>query len=253
MALATKLSFISIDKTARVLTLKDVTGSYSVDNPGGYGIPNPVDFLRAILVISHFNSSEVRSVEFSPEDLIRGNPFVLNSEVLGITQPGDGLEAFSDGVLEINYHLVVNSRIVIQGTAGNPFITGEGLQALLDYEYLQIAGSLYEINKNLSHNGGTVLHFKAALKEDAIEAFPVESSNLKVLINGAADAFLVTNTGLMATERCHCRSKSRIVELSKLFMWKFAAEVAFNCKDYQKADDLLHAISNHGPIKACSC
>jgi hypothetical protein len=257
MALQTKLSLVSLDKTAHNLIVKDSTGVYSVGNPTGYGSPNPVDVARAFLTVRHFGSTTSKSIELpNIDELLNGVNIPIDSGRLGITQAGQGIEAFSDGILDLDYTVVLNNPIQVQGTAGNSYIVGTGLDALLSYEQISIAGELYTINKFIPTNNGTVLYLNSPLTfgTGTVVVLPVEVANLKVLVQAEATRLLVSNTGVMANNCCDCYNARKFLEdISKLYVWKIAAQLAFDQADYQKADNLIHTVNDFGPLKPCQC
>lgn len=236
MALTTNLSFVSIDRTATNLVLKDTTGAYSSTNPGGYGGINALDFQKILLEINHFGSKESKVHTFlNIDDIISGSPFTVNSEVLEVTAPGFALEAFSDGVLELTYSVVLRDSIPAAALQGTKYLTGVGLNVLKGYDKVMIGELLYTINKSLV-NSDTICHLKEAVSVTAAAVFPVKTTNTKILIQTKSDQDLVSSIGDLAINT----SPASVMQLTKQLMWKFAAQVAFDAKDYKKADDLIH-------------
>ena len=57
MALKPKLTLVEVSDPATDLIVKDGTGNYAVDNPGGFGAPNPLfaDLDGVILKMANLN------------------------------------------------------------------------------------------------------------------------------------------------------------------------------------------------------
>lgn len=264
MALKTKLSLVSLDKSGAILKIKDTTGVYSVDTPEGYGTPNASTLNSISFEVSRWNSALTHLVEqtlavVNPllptiNQIVSSDEVTLNSHSLGINSAEQGLQPFTDGVLEVKMHVVPEIQVSAVATAGNPFITGTGLTPYLEYEYIKVGTKLYRINKTLPTLDGGILHLMDALTSTASYFYPVETALLRVLVTQNSTAFLSNSVGRMAKGCCGCSpARGTILELCKIYAWKQAAEEAFNAEDYSSADKLLQDITSYASNGNCSC
>lgn len=264
MALQAKISFISLDRSARILTIKDSTGSYSEDNPGGYGGSNPSNITKVVFRVGHINSSVFKDITQDAQDtnnllpplssILAGETVSINSRVLGITTEGDGLDSFEDGVLQVDYFVHIGSSYPVTAEEGKNFILGGGLDALSSYDQIEIGAHVYNINKTISTNGGTVLHLLEFIKEAGTTASPVSRGNLKVLNTENTKNTISKSAGNLSGIFCedekHQQEREIIIDMK---IWLDAAIVAFEAKDYKGASSILCSVRDYGLKFGCSC
>lgn len=194
-----KIDIVKTDVMVRVLTLQDVTGAYdSETNPNGYGYPNKsTSEVTAVLVRikNPFDGHDEKTVRFNsdfdplhPEYLVvptanqiaDGHVFDINSYVLGATKYDEGYKTFRDGVLDVDYY-VAFENITVSGTKGNPFITGTGLhEVLANFDSIIVGTSIYDLNKSMPTNGGTVLYLNKDLEENVTTVKVADKGNVKL-------------------------------------------------------------------------
>lgn len=251
MPTTAKLTFVSLDKNSRVLTVKDTTE------------PNSDDYDKVIIRVGRVNTSEFVEIEQTPHnintklpsftDILSGKDIPINSYVLGITEVGGGLEAFSDGILDINMYKIENILYTFPVVEGQNFIVGTGLDALYAYDEISVGAKRYTINKSLPHNGGTVLYLTKDIEESADDFKPVVQSNLKVFNSMGAERFLSTNS-LVIFRACDSGTGTPLIgAVNKISAYIIGAEKAFEAKDYRGADIILCNITNQVIQKECAC
>lgn len=273
MALETKVQWLNVDSTGRVITVKDNTGAYnSTTNPTGYGTPNPeVSDINSILfTISEYDSSKINKVKFvrtvdanHPEYLI--NPSVddiangivnveLTSIILGISTAEEGLKDFNDGIYDINMYTLMDEVASIDGDKGTKIITGTNLNLVYDeVDYIIANDIVYKIDKSIPIES-TSLTLITNLEDDITAFNPAYHSNVKALNDAASDCCGTKEAGRLAEEDCGCGcNDSKFDSLFKMWMYKIAAQIDFNCGNYSKANDLLKGAQRVCKSLNCGC
>lgn len=271
MALKTKLDFIGVDKTGRVITVKDSTGNYSSpDNEGGYGNPNPeiTNITNILFTISEIESAKLNKLRFvriadpahpeylvspSIDDIASGVADVeFTSIVLGLTEPQEGLKAFNDGIYDINMYTLFEQ---IAGTAsqGDKIITGNGFTSVYNsVDFIEVNNNIYTIDKTIPVNDN-ILTLVEELEEDINEFFPAYRANIKALNQAASDCCGTQEAGKLAeNDTCGC-SEKKFDKLFKLWMYKIAAQIDYNCGNYIQANDLLKGAQRVCKSLNCKC
>lgn len=268
--LETKLEFRGTDSTGRVITVKDITGVYdSVTNPTGYNNPNLniSDIENILFTISEYDSDTIKKLRFvrvvdplhpeyllqpSIDDIANGVENVeFNSIVLGITDTQEGLKAFSDGVYDINMYTLFDQ---MAGTAnkGDKVITGSGFTTVYDtVDFIEINNIIYTIDKSIPADDNN-LTLVEELEEDVNEFFQAYRSNIKGINSAASDCCGNQEAGKVSESDCSC-NKNKFDALFKLWMYKIAATIDFNCDNYKRANDLLKASQKVCKSFNCKC
>ena len=60
MPFVSKLTFKHLEKTGRLIVIRDETGVYSTTNPDGYGDPNPIQFESISFFVNRYGSDEIK-------------------------------------------------------------------------------------------------------------------------------------------------------------------------------------------------
>jgi len=271
MALITQLDFVGVDKTGRVISVKDSTGLYSTpDNEGGYGTPNLeiLDINTILFTISEIDSSNIYKLRFvktpdtshpeyllipSISDIANGISNVeFTSIVLGITDPADGLKAFEDGIYDINMYTATD-LIFAMGTQGDKFITGSGFTSVYNtVDYILVDNDIYTIDKTVPVDDN-ILTLKEELNQEVTEFYIVYRANTKALNQAASDCCGTQEAGKVAeSDGCGCMDK-KLDNLFKLWMYKIAAQIDFNCGNYIQANELLKGAQKVCKSLNCKC
>lgn len=270
MALETKIEFVGVDSTGRVITVKDVTGLYnSTTNPTGYNTPNLniTDIDNILFTISEYDSDTVKKLRFvrvsdpnhpeyllqpSINDIANGNENVeFTSITLGITEPQNGLKAFSDGVYDINMYTLFG-QTAGTGNRGDKIIFGSGFTSIYnDIDFIEINNNIYTIDKSIPVDD-SILTLVEELKDDVNEFYQAYRANVKGMNSAASDCCGNEEAGKLAEKDCNC-NKDKFNTLFKLWMYKIAATIDFNCDNYKRANDLLKASQKVCKSFKCKC
>ena len=209
------IDIVDIDLAGRVITIRDITGIYdAVNNPGGYGLPNATkgSVQGIVVTLSHYSSDEVWQSRYVREadplhpeyilspavpDILDQIPLKITSLSLGITEPEEGIKSFNDGVLDLNYYPYVEPVTVV-GETGNPYVTGEGLDAIWELDSVLIGDTIYPINHSMGTNGGLILFLLKDLEEDVTELSPMYRANTKVFMDKQSYCGLSKNSAKLA-------------------------------------------------------
>lgn len=268
--LQTKLEFIGVDSTGRVITVKDITGLYnSVTNPTGYGSPNlEISDIDSILfTISEYDSDTLYKLRFirvsdpnhpeylitpSIDDIASGVSNVeFTSIVLNINEALDGLRAFDDAVYDINMYTLFGQTNGT-GVLGQKIITGTNLDTIYNtVDFIVVDNNIYTIDKSVESDPNS-LTLVESLKENVTSFYQAYFSNVKGINGAASDCCGNQEAGKLAEKDCNC-SQDKFDSLFKLWMYKIAATIDFNCGNYKRANDLLKASQKVCKSFKCKC
>ena len=269
-----RIDINDIDKAGRVITVKDITGVYNANtNPGGYGGPNVTksQIQGVVITLSHYDSDEVWQVRYvrvadplhpeyltvpSVSEILNGAVVQLTSITLGIDEPTEGIKSFNDGLLDLNYY-PYTALIPASGTAGQPFVTGSGLDAVYELPSVLIGDKVYTIDHSMDTNGGTVLYFIEDLEEDTTALNPAYRANTKVFMNRLSQCVLTKMSAKLASILCGgCRGGDCEQLKKKLLTIKHnrdAAVLDFYDEDYNGANKKLTYAAKLGNTLGCGC
>ena len=251
MALNTSLKVLSVDSKATRITIQDTTGQYSESNLGGYGNPNPSVISSIIITVARLGckpSHVITQKLYNPVasipsigSIMGGVPVVLDSFALGGTEGNLVVKPFTDGVLDIAMHTVLDNAIAVTGDECRYTLNGAGLDVLINYEHVLVGTHLYAIDKSKNTLDGTVLYLKEPLKESVTSVYPVSSAYTKAFIDSQTNNKLINSIAELANPHilATCDVKD-LTETMKLFVGKFSAQVSFEKKDYHRADEILN-------------
>lgn len=257
-----------ISKTATSVTLQDTTGAYNVStNPGGYGTPNPASpasTTKAYILWRYWTDTSYGT----PFTLSAGNITSLQGAGLAITPLMQGLSTdsdavFSDGIHQIKYipaqalagtgTFTASSKIVVlSGSSGVA-----ALQALggIVWVLVVIAGTTYAYELDTTGtNDNTQLTLKTAVTVSSGAGATVivgGEDDIKILINKAAEACIVSSTGALADIPGSCLEVE--ATLNKMIRWQFAANIQYECEDYDGAHNLVVSINKYCTSGKCIC
>lgn len=270
MSLIPKIEIVEVDSASSNIVVRDITGEYSIDNTGGYGGSNILvsNISDIIFTISSYDSNKVDSLRFvrtsdvnHPEyltlptinDITNGTPVNINSVNLNITKPNQGLKAFPDGVYDINMYVANNSLFNIVGNKGDSFVTSStgGMDAVFNlYDGILIDNNIYTINRNIPSNAN-ILYLEKPLKENATTFKGVYQGNVKMYSDNLGKKCIVNAVGNLSLEDCGCKKEEDL--LFKYMMFTIAAQLEFDCGNYEKANDLLVGVYRGCGCLKCNC
>lgn len=268
--LVTKIQVESVDKTGAVIMLKETTGVYSVNNPTGYGFPNPATsaIQKIIFTISRFDSEIVNRLVFvrtfdpsKPQELTSptidqialGAAVRLDSILMGISTASEGLKPFRDSVYDINEYSFVALRTDVVGNKGEPFIIGTGLTPIIENNYsILIGDDIYDIDKSKPDNGGTVLYLTTELKENTTSFYPGYRANIKALVTATTDFEKRLIAAKLAGGDCADCYEQYMEKYSEIRNFVDASRELFLDEVYKGADDCIRAAYMVAKTK-CKC
>ena len=245
-----KITSIAVSKTADTITLQDTTGT-------GYQSPYAPPFVLGYLRWKYWEDTAMGEwVELTPEQMTAlnttdGQAFTPDDVGL-VTEEG---AVFADGVHHMKYLPVysIGSCNVLQDSdtithlgplSGDP----------TDIKWIGYPGvDPVEVKSAVSGSTTTI-----TLKE--LWPYPTDTdvvlyvgteADLKILVSVAAEKCIVGAIGKISSQPCDCHEAAQQVD--QLIRWKFAADVHFDCKNYQGAHDLIKAINGFCQPSDCNC
>lgn len=254
--LKSKVEGVCVDNTGAIITIKDTTGVYSISNTGGFGAPNPLatSVQKVVITLSKYNSPKIlqaiwgrnpiddTTVNATPtvEEILNGEEIQLTSLTFRATTPQQGMKAFEDGVFDINlYHVV--EPIPVTGNVGNIYVNGTDLDdVFFDYDSVLINSKLYQIDKTLPTNGGTLLYFTEPLTETITQMEPAYRANTKVANMAHSSCVLSFMTGKYSQSKRDSVSRNKLTDV---LIDHTAARLAFQNDRYSEANDLMTSAS----------
>lgn len=254
MAFRTKLEYVNLNNTGTLLSVVDNTGYYNELNNTGYGNPNPTTFNSISFTVNRFNSNTykklVQSVTYpidelpTIEEIMSGTPIHLDSFSLGITNEFTGLNAFSDGIIEVNM-IHKFDPVIAEGEKDQNFIIGLGLTKLRNYDFITANDIIYRIDRYNQSNSDTLIFLTEPLLDDCSNVQQTLVADLKVLVNTGSDELLAKAAAKVSVKSCgsefNIKNKTKEI-LSRVIVNRMAAEMAFDCLDFQKAHDLTSSV-----------
>lgn len=269
MALEIKLTAGEVAQKAASIPFTDTTGAFeSESNPGGYGGDN---------ILESPDTTEIAYLQWrywGSEEF--GDPFALTvpqitalvGSGLTLTPTDVGLsetetDVFADGVHQVKYY----PGVIALGTDDNPIqatftnasttvtlALGQDIEAYIEagITHVIVGGVLYELNLSGTNNDTTLTladAFEGATA--AHDLVLLASGDEKVLVLEGGEACIVSAIGKLADRTDSCRTQE--MEINKLLRWKFAANVQFDCEDYEGAHNLALAIKKSCDSGKCIC
>ena len=253
-----------VTRDALSVVFADQTGAYSLTtNPGGYGIPNvsnPVAvgfrFRNWNQIADYYNVVSADTTLISELLSVSGHKF--NSTLLG-------LSPYRAGVHHIRYYpfepidtvvnLTQNSKVItiVSGTAPNTYNAAYKAIIILDGTG-KIVTNVLLIDPAVAATSTTFAVTVAWTLPNATNYTMklATEADLKVVLPQLADGCINKRIGNLSTKVMCDRSEIDI--LTRLLLWKFSAQIKFDCKDYTGADDILSATydeCNNCPSNIC--
>lgn len=240
-----------ITRDALSLTLSDQTGAYNVTtNPGGYGIPNTLTPPAAVgFKFRNWNQTEnylntvINTPSIITELLTTGRKF--DTTLLG-------LAPFRSGVHLIKYYVFDNVSTIVSLTQGAKVIVSTSGAAPntfnAAYKAVVILNAAGTIVSNVLMLDPTVTStattFAITTPWNLASAtgYSIKlatEGDLKIILTQLADKCITQAIGKLSTDKS-CTQED-VDTLSRLLMWKFSAQVKFDCKDYDGADAMISA------------
>lgn len=260
------LKSLGVSKDAKLITLQDATGTYNVStNTGGYGAPNAV--VPSIVGMRWRYWAD--DLPFA--DVVISDPTIVTALTgagtpFGYTTLGLPDGAFPSGVYQVKYYPFETSTCVVTlqkgsrlitvtaGTAPNTFAP-EYVAVLITDGTGVIKSDVLMIDRTKAMNssefyvdgtwqGNDVGGYKLLLATEA---------DLKVLVTQLAESCIAGKIGALSAAR-YCRDEE-LDRLTEFTMWKFSADVKFQCKDYSGAHNLIVAAEKEcrGCETDCGC
>lgn len=242
-----------ITRDAVSVILADQTGIYnSVTNPGGYGTPNPpappiavgFKFRNWNQTADYYNVATLNTSLINELLTVTGHKF--DSGVLGFAP-------FRSGVHHIRYYSFETIVTVVNLTQGSKVVTRVSGVAPNTYNAAYKAVIILTPGNVLLSNVLMIDKTVAATSTtfELVEPWPYTSvtnhiiklgteSDLKVIFPQLADKCINERIGNLATQKI-C-DQNEVDTLTRLLLWKFSAQVKFDCKDYTGADNMLSAV-----------
>lgn len=183
MAFELKVAFVSQDKSGRIITLRDSTGTGS----GGYsptGIPREF-FLSQTLTFSRLNSAQVFSLKNEGNEWTYGKDIRIDSSLFSSNIDAAAF-IFNDGILDVNLYNEVDGRSGVVITGGTNFITGGSFASFVDKDSVIVNDKIYQIDKVQNTNNNTVLYIIGTFETSATSFTAAYRSNIKVILRSVA-------------------------------------------------------------------
>lgn len=240
-----------ITRDALSIVLADQTGSYNLTtNLGGYGAPNAaippaaVGFrFRNWNQTTDYYNAVSNDTTLITELLASGHKF--DSTILG-------LSPYRAGVHQIKYYpfetvntlvnLTQGSKIVtwVSGIAPNTFNAAYKAVIFLDAT-TAIVSKVVMLDTTIATTATTFAVTDAWTLPSAVN-YSIKlatEADLKVIFPQLADKCINVQIGNLSQQK---QCDTGIIDtLTRLLLWKFSAQVKFDCKDYTGADNLLSA------------
>lgn len=242
----------SVLKDGSEIFLKDSTGAYNgTTNVGGYGTPNADQ--PEVVGFSFRNWKDDAAygtlVVADPDDITA----LFASDGLGVTREDLELtdDGFPAGVLHIKYYpledidtvvtLTKDSKTVLVTGGTAPTSFNAAYKAVVFYDGLTRISTIILLDRTVTWDS-THFYLTAAWggeTDTGIEMMLATEGDLKLLMSQMAEKCIAQKVGnLSLKEYCN---REEIEKLTDMTIWKFAADVKFDCKDYGGAHDLLVA------------
>lgn len=169
-----------------------------------------------------------------------GMVFSIDSHKLGVTEGDSPYQSFRDGVINIDIY-VAGDTITVSGAKGNPYVTGTGLQTVLEnYDAILIGDEVYKLDKSKGTNGSQILFLLSDLKTDVTSAQIAVRDNLK-LFNSFRSQCILSKVASILSSQTYFRPNNteRVNAVLKIITNLKASEIEFERREYQQADRLL--------------
>lgn len=267
MAFIPKIEFVELGRTAESITIKDTTGVYDVStNSGGYGTPNPNSpevTTKAYLLLKYWTENEYSS----PMSLSVGNIASIQGAGLSITPIDLGLSTdssvvFSDGEHQIKYipaQSISGTGAFVSGSKIVILSSSSGIATLLNnlglvWVLVVVSGITYAFevdSAGINNDTQITLKTVSTVTTSGATVIAGGDADLKVLVNKAAEACIVSSTGALADIPGSCLDVE--ATLNKLIRWQIAAVIQHQCQDYEGAHNLVVSINKYCTSGKCIC
>lgn len=233
MAFSPVISFVSQDKSGRVIIIRDTTGTGS-DGYSPTGLPREF-VLSQRFTFSRLDSDEIFELSFEGYDHTYGKDIRVDSSLFS-ENPDAAAYIFKDGVIDINMYNEVAGRTGVTIAAGTNFVYGGLFTSVKDKDAIIVNGTIYQIDR--IDNGDTVLYINGTFSEDATEFTAAYRANTKALLRSVAfnrialayKNILTQNTDQQCMYRVNLTDALGFYEASILF---------HEDQDYVTAQDLI--------------
>lgn len=248
------LSKTSISKDGITLSLRDATGTYdATTNPGGYGAPNAEEPALVALSAKYWPDVTVYGTLISDNETVISELLGAGTNVTTETFGGTAGAQFSPGVHVFKYYPLELTDLVAELTNGDKAVTivsGSDIPSEWNENYIGVVFKNNETNEysKLHMIDASTLEEGTFNIEDVFEGTTGDDysvyigpeADLKVLMQVPASECLVGRIANIP-ESCGCDS-AEVNELTQLTMQMFAAQVNFNCMDYQSAHNKVYNV-----------
>lgn len=265
----------ALAKDGTTVSIQDTTGTYNIStNPGGYGTPNQSSPPVVIGFVWRYWPDTTPYANVVSKDtavitaLLATGGYAFSTTYLGL---GSGL--FSSGVHQVKYYPLYRygSALVTltQGSKVVTFTSGDttGLVAALIAVAFSTGGddSNPTLATNVMYIDTTVATTSTTFSltttftgtTGTYHIWVSTEADLKILVEAPAVNCLVNRIGRISEKQISC-SVDYLNDTLKMTMWKFSAEVKFDCKDYEGAHNLIVGIDKlcdpcavTSPCKTC--
>lgn len=169
-----------------------------------------------------------------------GKTFTIDSHNLGVTEGDSPYQSFRDGIINLDIY-VAGDSISVTGTKGNPFVTGTGLQTVLEkYDAILVGDEVYKLDKSKGTNGSQILFLLSDLKTDVTSAQVALRDNLKLFNDFRSKCSLAKVASILSSETYfRPNNTERVNAVLKIITNLKASEIEFERREYQQADRLL--------------
>lgn len=229
-----KLTNEGLSQDGTTIILQDNTGAYdAVNNPGGYGAPNPIAasadiaLLRFSLYRGNTTEKTVTVAEMQAGRIFK--PFDF-----GLTADPDGSYLLPDGVEVFEYLVGFSQGVAV--TLADKVITTVGLTIPSELKYVALGAdlqTLYEVDKVL---GNTILLKEVPDDSDLTDITFFYSSVLYVLV----DTYIQSRIDKAVIAISNCESS---VDIMEDVLNTMGAASRFAIKDYQGAQDSITVLN----------
>ena len=237
MGLQPKVELTLLSDKADSFKFRDITGTYSINNLGGYGVPNTTTSLIVSLLVQLYNEgnkTEVLSyIPVAPSVFTAGNV-----QTIGVSS-FDAVGSFTDGVINVLYHTLKASVSLTSVTLlGKRIASAAAFKG--DESVVVINKTAYRVDTKAT-NTTSILNLLDALPLDTLSVLPGYTGSSTLLNDKNLSSLLAKRIGLYATKDC---ADLEAMDLVKILLKKIGAEVRYDCEDLKGAQFIITTAIN---------
>lgn len=227
------LNLLQVASDGSSIQLVDVTGNYSVSNPGGFGTPNPAQGAITAIILQLISLNDLSVISsYALTSGERTNLFTPAGAAFPFSDfPSLTPSTYSDGVYDIKYNpcfagtgtvsYAASAKAFLLTNADTIFALSTGVVGFT----LPGSNTIYYIDRNqpLTNTGGSVTIALPATIGTSVAYSIAYEGDLKILVDVAGDRCLTEDIGIWAVGGC--------IEDNFRDIWKrFAQRIALKSK-----------------------